>query len=151
MQNRYNLGFGLGLGLRVIPIFFLSFVLFGCAGMPFRKVCFKNACVRAEIADSDAKRHLGLMFRKYLPENEGMLFIFNREDIHSFWMKNMRVPLDIIWISEEKRVVYAADKVPPCGIQCPSLVPAVKAKYVLEVNSGFVNKFGIKKGEKARF
>ena len=129
------------------------FFLCSCASVPTKKVCFDNVCVYSEIADSDFKRTQGLMFREYMKENRAMLFVFDQEDRYSFWMKNMRFPLDIIWISEDKRVAQIRTDVKPCvssGI-CESLMPSKRAKYALEVNAGFVNRHEIKIGGEVKF
>lgn len=97
-----------------------------------------------EIADNHTKRQIGLMWRESMPEDHGMLFIFERVSRHGFWMKNTLIPLDIIWISEEGRVVdvQTLDPCPP-KTSCPSATPKNPAKYVLEVNAGiFSGKIG---------
>ena len=115
-----------------------------------QKLCFKNACVELEIADTGQGRARGLMFRKELPEDQGMLFIFPEEGVYSFWMKNTLIPLDIIWLDKDLRVVYIKSFVPPCkNYDCPGYNPQIKAKYVLEVNAGFSGIYHIKIGEKA--
>ena len=65
------------------------------------KICFKERCFRVEIAQTPKQRAQGLMFRQDLAEDHGMLFDFNENGRHSFWMKNTLVPLDIIWINSE--------------------------------------------------
>jgi len=122
-----------------------------CQETTFQKICAKNICVKAEIADSAAKRRTGLAFRKSLDEQEGMLFVFVKETKPSFWMKNMEFPLDIIWIGRDKRIVAITAEAPPCSGSCESLVPKVAVKYVLEVNSGFSKRHGIKSGDKFEF
>jgi uncharacterized membrane protein (UPF0127 family) len=90
-----------------------------------------------EVMVSDQDRALGLMFRPSLPEDQGMLFIFERSGFHSIWMKNCRFPIDIVWLDEERRVVHVADDVPPCKADpCPAYEPLRRARYVLELNAG---------------
>ena len=91
------------------------------------------------------------MFRKRLPDDAGMLFVFNQEGVYSFWMKNTRFAIDIIWISKDKKVSYIVDNATPCADDCQSLTPSVSAKYVLELNSGFVRKNNIKIGDRVEF
>jgi len=110
-----------------------------------------NTQIRAEIADTFITRTKGLMFRKSLPENEGMLFIFNEEGYHGFWMMNMSFPIDIIWIDKEKKVVYIEKNAQPCGLICSSYIPKEKAMYVLEVNANFTEEHGIKIGSSLEF
>ena len=92
------------------------------------------------------------MFRKELAQNRGMLFIFEKEDIYPFWMKNTFIPLDIIWINADKEVVFLSKDNPPCKeISCLSINPQRPAKYVLEVNAGAIDKIGLKLGDKLGF
>lgn len=137
--------------LAVTCVFFLSILSRACAGGVSKEVCFKNACVKAEIADSDYTRQMGLMFRQGLSLGQGMLFIFGEEGRHAFWMKNVEFPLDIIWISEEKQVVYMVSGVLPCDGDCETILPNKEAKYVLEVGAGFIEKHDIKIGDEVRF
>ena len=96
-----------------------------------------------EIADTPALQRTGLMAREYLPHNQGMLFVFDRERIYPFWMKDTYIPLDMVWISAEKKVVYIEHAIPCLKVHCPSYVPDEYAQYVLEVNKGlFKGKIG---------
>jgi uncharacterized protein len=105
------------------------------------RVCIKDACVAAEIADTDAARMKGLMFRESLAETEGMLFVFSGSARYSFWMMNMRIPLDIIWIDEARRIVDIRSDVQPCSSSsCESMTPRSDARYVLEVPAGFTRR-----------
>lgn len=108
--------------------------------------------VTAELAVSDEERARGLMFRKKILSDQGMLFVFEREDVHSFWMKNTLVALDMLWLDSEKRVVYIAADVPPCTADpCPSYGPDRPARYVLELASGRAAASGIKVGDRLQF
>ena len=117
----------------------------------FKKICIRNICIQAEIADSFESRQHGLMFREKLTDNQGMLFIFENEDIQIFWMKNMILPLDMIWIGVDKIIVEIKENVPPCAGPCKNIIPAQKARYVLEVNAGFVKRNRIRVGNKLEF
>ncbi len=96
-----------------------------------------------EVATTPQQRTQGLMHRTNLPKNHGMLFIFETEDLYGFWMKNTHIPLDIVWISQDKTVVDI-QTVPPCTTEsCPTFTPKQKAQYVLEVNAHeFTGKVG---------
>ena len=108
--------------------------------------------ITVEIADTDKKREKGLMFRKSLDYNEGMLFIFEEEDFHTFWMKNTYIYLDLIWLDGSKKIVYYVENADPCkGEPCEHYTPLQKAKYVLELNGGFIKKEKLKLGEKISF
>lgn len=132
----------------------LCLVLSSCAAdEPTKKVCIKDICVQAEIADSEAKKTRGLMYRESLAWESGMLFIFDEEALHSFWMKNTLIPLDMIWIDSDKNIVDITQNALPCKEQqeCKSIIPTAEVKYVLEVNSGFSEKNKIEVGDKAVF
>jgi len=109
--------------------------------------------LKAEVADTPKARSLGLMFREHLPEGGGMLFIFQVEARHRFWMKNCKFPIDILWLNEQQEIVYLSENIPPCKSDpCPSYGPTKdKALYVLEVASGFTRKEKLKKGMIIRF
>lgn len=101
-------------------------------------------CFKVQIADTDKKREKGLMFVKELPENEGMLFVYDQEWIYSFWMKNTLIPLDMIWIDKDKKIVDIQTAQPCTSAPCPSYIPAWKAKYILEINAWLSEKYGLK-------
>lgn len=107
--------------------------------------------VEAELANTDATRQRGLMFRESLAENAGMLFAFDYMERQSFWMKNTLIPLDLIWLNERKEIVSVITA-PPCKKDpCESYSPMQKAMYVLELNGGFAKKHGLKLGTKLEF
>lgn len=104
------------------------------------------------IARSEADRVKGLSKRKDLPENQGMLFIFDHKDRYGFWMKDVLFPLDIIYIDDDK-VIYIV-KNAPSSTQAPNLAiyrPDQGANYVLELNGGQADKLKIEKGTKVTF
>lgn len=112
-----------------------------------RKITIDGVMLIVEIADDSEKIQKGLMFREKLPENQGMLFIFDEERKYSFWMMNMKINLDMIWLDSNGKVVHIVEDAAPCidsahTSQC-TYNPDEPAKYVLEVNSGFVKKHGI--------
>jgi uncharacterized membrane protein (UPF0127 family) len=102
-----------------------------------------------EIADNDEERMRGLMDRQTLPDNTGMLFIFPNDEPRSFWMKNTYISLDIIYINSSKEIVSIQKYTQPKSTySIPSEKPAM---YVLEVNAGFTDKYGINPGDKIDF
>lgn len=105
-----------------------------------------------EIADDDASRTRGLMFRDDLPRDRGMLFIFEREQPLAFWMRNTYIPLDILYFDNQRRLVSMAQRVPPCRSgQCPNYPSARPARYTLELASGRAAELGVKAGDELRF
>jgi uncharacterized membrane protein (UPF0127 family) len=108
--------------------------------------------VRVEIAADDENRTQGLMYRDHLNPGAGMLFFFPEEGDYPFWMKNTRIPLDMIWIDSNKRIAHITHDVPPCQIDdCPSYPPNAKARYVLEVAAGVAKEHGLKDGDVLKF
>ena len=104
--------------------------------------------VDVEVARTDVARARGLMFRDHLDEREGMLFVFEVPRRYGFWMKNVPIELDIIWLDAEGRVVWIVRNAPPCVAEpCPMYVPDAYASYVVEVAGGFVAKHGVALGD----
>jgi len=135
----------------LITILILSFFSLAHAREVTQRVCIENTCIKAEIADDDYTRQQGLMYRESLADDRGMLFVFQDEGEYGFWMKNMLIPLDIIWISKDMQVVDISANVEPCRDTCDNITPKKAVKYVLEVQSGFVDKHKIRLGDKAFF
>ena len=110
--------------------------------------------LEVQIADTDSLRARGLMFQNELSYNEGMLFVFGESNTRPMWMLNMQFNLDIIWFDENSNVVAIEKDVPPCRttvevVACrENGVSGDNAKYVLEVTSGFVDKFNITENSK---
>jgi uncharacterized membrane protein (UPF0127 family) len=89
-----------------------------------------------EVAETFADRRQGLMDREFMPVDQGMLFVFEKPGIYPFWMKNTLIPLDIIWIGTDKRVIDFTTMQPCREKPCPSYKPKGEAQWVLEVNAG---------------
>lgn len=137
--------------IKKILIIFALLFLAGCTTTS-SKVCFKESCFDAEIADSAIERREGLMFREQMGDNQGMLFVFEKEGIYPFWMKDTLIPLDMIWLNSNKEVVFIKNNAPPCGNEtCLDINPGKNALYVLEINGGLAEKNGIKIGDKLDF
>ncbi len=99
-----------------------------------------------EIAEGETERNLGLMYRRSLPEDSGMLFIMDRNEEQSFWMKNTYISLDIIYINDKKEIVSITEGTTPLSeAQIPSNADAL---YVLEVIAGYCQAKGIEVGDK---
>ena len=104
-----------------------------------------------EIADTREKQALGLMFRDEMPADQGMLFIFPNEAPRSFWMKNTRIPLDIMYFDKELKLVSISADTPPCRVsRCPSYPSKAPAKYVLELNAGTAMELGVELGDRLK-
>ncbi len=102
-----------------------------------------------EIADTREKQGLGLMFRDKMPADQGMLFIFPNEAPRSFWMKNTRIPLDIMYFDKDLKMVSISADTQPCRVsRCPSYPSITPAMYVLELNAGTAAELGVGPGER---
>jgi uncharacterized membrane protein (UPF0127 family) len=132
-------------------IYLLLLVCYGFSPPEVKKVCIRNTCVKVEVARTDSQKEKGLMDRQRLPQDEGMLFVFDEQKIRAFWMKNMRFPLDIIWMKADKKIVSISEDVEPCKETCPALISNAPVQFVLEVNSGFAQKNKIKVGDQLEF
>ena len=105
--------------------------------------------VFVEVPDELEEFARGLMFRNHLPWNAGMLFAFNEEEPQTFTMKNTLIPLDMIFIDSNSKIIDIKENVPPCKQEeCPSYPSREPAQYVLEVNAGFVQEKGVKVGDR---
>ncbi len=98
---------------------------------------------RVEVADSDEKKRTGLMFREYMPENEGMIFPYDEEIVLNFWMKNTRLSLSIVFIDKHYRIIKIAEMV-PFDLRITS--SGKKAMYAIEMNRDWFKKNKIKSG-----
>lgn len=102
-----------------------------------------------EIADIESERTIGLMHRRSMPDTQGMLFIFEREEPRSFWMRNTLIGLDILYIKEDGTIESIAKYcVPKSEKSIPSRGPAL---YVLELIEGFCDIYGVEVGDKIDF
>lgn len=106
-----------------------------------------------ELADDFEERARGLMYRESMPQDHGMLFVHEREAPLAYWMKNTRMPLDILYFDAERRFVSAQRGVPTCsaGNRCPNYPSAGPAKYVLELNAGRSEALSLKPGDPITF
>jgi len=101
-----------------------------------------------EIADTEPARERGLMFREGMPADHGMLFLFDDNAVRTFWMKNCRMPLDILYFDEKYKLVSVQQRVPACRSEpCPVYPSEGAAKYVLELNAGVADKLDVKPGD----
>jgi len=120
---------------------------------PMGTIKVDDQVLQVQIADTEPRRVRGLMFQDQLPYDQGMIFVFDEPGSYSLWMLNMQFSLDMIWFDENGNVVHIETDVPPCKtaletMTCQSVVPEGEALYILEVTSGFVEKFNIDKNSK---
>jgi hypothetical protein len=133
--------------LIILSVFFI--LIFKQKNMGKATACFKDSCFEVELAVSFEEKKTGLMFRDSLEAGKGMLFVFDKEGVRSFWMKNTLIPLDIVWIDDKSEVVCISSNAQPCKEgNCPGISSDKNAKYVLEINGGIAEKIGVKIGDK---
>jgi len=110
--------------------------------------------IHAEVASTQSQMQRGLMFRTSLTPDRGMLFLFAKEDSHTFWMFQTLIPLDMIWMDSNNRIVEISENTPPCkteAAQCPSYGGHEPALFVLELSGGSVARYHLKTGQVIRF
>ena len=125
--------------------------LFACRSGP-RVVLIggdKEIPVKVEVADTHAKRTMGLQYRQELAEDQGMLFLFAEERVQTFWMKNTPISLDLIFINGRKTIVGIVHRAVPFSTASRSV--SSPSQFVLEVNGGFARTHGIEAGQDVRF
>lgn len=107
--------------------------------LPTTEAVFSNdVSVILEIAQDKEDLAKGLSKRKSLPQNQGMLFVFEEEQFLAFWMKDTLIPLDMIFLNANKEIVKIVESAEPClENECPSYFSDVESKYVIELNGGF--------------
>ncbi|MFB6283524.1 MAG: DUF192 domain-containing protein [Halobacteria archaeon] len=110
----------------------------------------ENVSVTVEVSDEPVERSKGLMNRTSLPENHGMLFVYPGEAERSFWMKNTRIPLDIVFVDNDNHVLNVGHAEPGNGTPYKRYRSDGPAKYVIEVRRGFANRTGLKTGDPVR-
>lgn len=141
----------------LLIVLIIAIIITACAFFYFLirhpLACYNNFCFALELAITSEKIETGLMFREKLEKNSGMLFIFPKEDVYAFWMKNTLIPLDIIWLDKNKTVLYISKNNQPClpvqagnELDCLIIDPGIFAKYVLELNAGAVEQIGLQEG-----
>ncbi|MCX6737872.1 MAG: DUF192 domain-containing protein [Candidatus Parcubacteria bacterium] len=105
-----------------------------------------------EYAITSQQRTKGLMGRENLNKDEAMFFVFPEQGIYGFWMKNMLIPIDIIWIDKDLKIIYIEHDVPPCKTDsCTLYKPALPSRYVLEIQAGLSQKLNMRIGDNFYF
>ena len=101
-----------------------------------------------ELAEDEAAREYGLMNRTEMDPDHGMLFVFPNDEPRAFWMKNTKIPLDMLFFDREQRLISVQHDVPPCvSDPCPPYRSGAPARYVLELNGGEAAKIGLTSGD----
>ena len=123
---------------KTILILLTASSLSACASTHSPWVALAGHRYVIEIADDDAERARGLMFRDSMEPDHGMLFIHDLQEPQAYWMKNTKIALDILYFDHTRKLVSQQRDVPPCslGDACPSYPSNAPARYVLELNAG---------------
>jgi uncharacterized membrane protein (UPF0127 family) len=138
--------------ISVIAVFYTTFSIKRSPNPDKYTLNIQGKELTVEVADTPQKRKKGLMYRNEMPADEGMIFFFGSEGDHSIWMKNTYIPLDIIWVGADKKIVHIESNVPPCEKDpCKSYESKFPSKYVIEVNAGWVSKNKIEVGDVVEF
>jgi len=118
---------------------------------PYVKI--KDSVIHVDLAITPDEQSKGLSIKNTLNDSDGMLFPFDTPGDYSFWMKDMKFPIDIIWIDSNYKIVHIEKNLQPCifFLLCPSYSPHANSKYVLEVNSNFTTKNNITVGDRVHF
>jgi uncharacterized membrane protein (UPF0127 family) len=117
------------------------------------KVTINGFELVADVAANNTQRTVGLAVKDHLNEKESMLFVFSSARNQAFWMKDMKFPIDIMWIDANKTVVHIEHTLEPCPdvLHCPTYSPGTDSLYVLETVAGFADRHGVTEGTKMQF
>jgi len=138
--------------LSAIALIVALFIATACQGQPKVTIVTKEGRERSfqvEIADTPAKREMGLQYRRDLATDRGMIFLFPNESQQAFWMKNTPIPLDMIFINRDRKIVGIVEQATPFTLDSRSVSGA--SQYVFEINGGLSRKYGFMKGDSVRF
>jgi hypothetical protein len=139
---------------RNTRIWFLGIILFGMglagckqeikSDLPMTKLTLHQHSITVEVANKAATRMTGLMFRRSLPQDQGMLFVFPDDTVRAFWMKNTQIPLSIAFMDDQGKIENILEMPPYSEEQFFSEGPS---KFALEMNTGWFNRNGLKAGD----
>jgi hypothetical protein len=140
---------------RYVFFFLIALLLLSaasCEAQPRVTIITKSGrevAFQVEVADTPAKRTMGLQYRKELASDRGMIFLFPSEAPQSFWMKNTPIPLDMIFINRERKIVGIVERTVPFSLDSRSV--GVPSQFVLEINGGLAKQYGLQAGDTVRF
>lgn len=143
--------------VSAVVFLLFSFITEGALAQEFKYahatvITPKGVSIPVEVSDTPEKRSLGLGKRDKLVNGWGMLFVFEKRIPHSFWMKNMRFPIDIIWLDNQRIVELAENVPPPQEGESPKVMePRLPSNFVLEIESGRARALGLKVGQKLSY
>lgn len=118
---------------------------------PHVKIHLGDAVFKSRVAKTPEEREKGLSGTRGLNDDEAMLFVYDKDDKWSMWMKDMTYPIDIIWLDKDKKVVYIVKNAPPESYPYETFAPKQEARYIVELKAGTVGKKSIVIGTPAQF
>jgi uncharacterized membrane protein (UPF0127 family) len=151
--------------LRQLSLLLFALTLVSCGpsggtnnieDLTLRDVVFPSGQkVKAEVMARDQDMMRGMMFRDSIAPDRGMLFIHTQPGLYRYWMYQVRIPLDIIWMDRAHQIVEISANTPPCqeksAQQCPNFGGSQPAMFVLELGGGMAQKYGLKVGDRIEF
>jgi uncharacterized membrane protein (UPF0127 family) len=135
--------------MRIFLLILAALVCSSCIAQdPY--VVLKGQRFSVELAETSEQQALGLMFRDSMADDHGMLFLFPTESRRGFWMKNTRIPLDIMYFDKDLKLVSVAVAKPCRTPRCPTYASEGPAQYVLELNAGKAAELGVRPGDELK-
>lgn len=130
-----------------LGILFLVIIISKNTSSTKTKITINNKTFNVFVAKSDIEKQIGLSSKNKIPENQGMLFLFEKPDYYSFWMKEMKFSIDIIYIENNKVTTVINNVKPPTNSTSLSIYkPKKKSDMVIEINGGLAEKYNIREG-----
>lgn len=136
--------------LSIVLLAIIGFAVYAFIANDTTTLKTEHGSRQLEVVDTDETRGKGLGNRTNLPLGQGMLFVYDDASIHCFWMKDMKFPIDMIWLSSDRTVVHVERNVSP-DTYPKSFCPGSAAQYVIELNAGQAAELGISVGNRLRF
>jgi len=136
----------------VVLFLLLPWLLGGVSTVKFAPLYIGDRLFRVEVADTDSARARGLMFRRTLGEDQGLILAWADDDLRTIWMKNCYIHLDLIFLNQRRQVVAIFANVPPCATEpCATYSVPIPVRYVLEICGGRARELGLKVGDPLLF
>ena len=155
LYNKYSTAINTGVVVIVIVTLLASFAVLQAPKEVEEppSACFKHdVCVELAFAITPEEQEIGLSNHTSLPEGAAMLFIFPKPDVQAMWMKGMKFPIDILWVTEKGKIVHIEKNAQPCTPpMCEIYEPPILVKYVLETKAGFADDANLFDGDKVEF
>ena len=128
----------------------IAYSYYGYLPYPKTQIIIKNTVIGTYMATTEVDQKQGLSNKKILPSGMSMLFVFDNEDRHGMWMKDMNFPLDMIWIDKYKKIIHQVSNISPSTYP-HVFYPDTNDKYVLELPAGFIENQKLKEGDQIYF